>query len=187
MRMWQVMTGMLAGGVLALLALLAAGCAPALNWREVALPPTGAAALLPCQPDRATRTVPLGGEPTDLHMAGCDADGATFALMAVRLPARRAPDALLAGWQQATLANMRAAGPVQRQPFVPAGALALAHAQRVAAQGADAQGRAVAAQAVWTARAVPGTEAVDVLHAVVYAPAPRPDVAEAFFQGLRWP
>ena len=73
-----------------------------------------------------------------------------------------------------------------RQPFRPAGGLPLAHAQRIGAQGRRADGRAVAAQAVWTARAAPdgGTE---LLHAVVYADRPRPDVADAFFAGIRWP
>ena len=33
-------------------ALLAAACTPALNWRQVSLPPTTAVGLLPCKPDR---------------------------------------------------------------------------------------------------------------------------------------
>ena len=83
-----------------------ASCTSTLNWRELPLPPTGAHALLPCKPDRAERSVPLGGVPTDLVVIGCDAGGATFAVMAALVPPGRAPDALLQGWQQATLSNM---------------------------------------------------------------------------------
>jgi len=52
-----------------------AACTPALNWREVPLPPTSAVALLPCKPDHAERTVPLGGAPTVLSVTGCEAGG----------------------------------------------------------------------------------------------------------------
>jgi hypothetical protein len=161
-------------------------CTPALNWRELRLPPTGALALLPCKPDHATRSVPLGGVPTELSVAGCEAGGATFAVMAATVPAGRQPDELLAGWQQATLTNMRAQGEPQRQPFQPPGGLPLPHAQRVVAQGQRADGRAVAAQAVWAARAAPGG-GTELVHAVMYADQPQPGMADTFFAGLKWP
>ena len=97
----------------------------------------------------------------------------------------RLPDDLLQGWQQATLSHMKATGEVQRQPFHPAGALPLAHAQRVVAQGQDAGGRAVYAQAVWTARAADGG-GTELVHAVMYSERPQPEVANAFFGGLTW-
>ena len=150
------------------------------------MPPTTAVALLPCKPDRAERSVPLGGEPTPLSVQGCETGGATFALMAAKVPAGRAPDELLAGWQQATLANMQASGTPERQPFHPARGLPLAHAQRVVAQGRQADGRAVTAQAVWTARAAEGG-GTELLHAVMYAERPQPAVADAFFEGIKWP
>lgn len=178
-----------AGRLAAALAVLAAvlgACSPALNWRELPLPPTSASALLPCQPDHATRSVPLGGVPTELAVAGCEADGALFALMAATLPAGRAPDAVLAGWQQATLANWRVQGTPQRSAFVPAHGLPLAHAQRLVALGRHSDGRAVAAEAVWTAHAAPGG-GTELLHAVVYAPSARPEVASTFFAGIKWP
>ena len=162
-----------------------AGCTPALNWRELPLPPTAAHALLPCKPDHAERSVPLGGEPTLLLVIGCEAGGATFAVTATTVAAGRSPDALLQGWQQATLANMQASGEVTRQPFHPASALPLAHAQRVAAQGLGPNGRAVYAQAVWTARAAEGGGS-ELVHAVVYSERPQPEAANAFFDGLKW-
>ncbi|MDO5693434.1 MAG: hypothetical protein Q4G70_13335, partial [Pseudomonadota bacterium] len=145
-----------------------------------------AVALLPCKPDHAERSVPLGGEPTTLAVSGCEAGGATFALMAAKLPAGRAPDELLAGWQQATLANMRATGTPARQPFHPPRGLPLPHAERVVAEGQQADGRAVVAQAVWTARAAEGG-GTELLHAVMYAAKPQPAVADAFFEGIKWP
>lgn len=165
---------------------LLAACTPALNWRELALPPTGAHGQLPCKPDHAERSVPLGGVPTLLVVNGCEAGGATFALMSAHLPAGRAPDDLLAGWQQATLANMRATGTPQRQDFRPPRGLPLVHAQRISASGQQADGQAVVAQAVWTARAAEGG-GTELLHAVMYSPRPQPEVADAFFAGIKWP
>ena len=169
-----------------LAALATAACTPSLNWREVPLAPSSVSALLPCKPDRTTRSVPLGGMPTELTVAGCDTGGATFALMAASLPAGRDADEVLAGWQQATLANMRASGAPERQAFTPPGATALAHAQRLAAQGQGPDGRAVAAQAVWTARPGAGGS-TELLHAVVYAERLPRGAADAFFDGIRWP
>lgn len=170
----------------ALAAALLAACTPQLNWRELRLAPTSAVALLPCKPDHAERSVPLGGVPTTLVVNGCEAGGATFALMSASVAAGRAPDELLAGWQQATLANMRAAGTLDVQSFHPPNALPLAHAQRLVAEGQQADGRAVVAQAVWSARAAAGG-GTELLHAVMYAAQAQPEVADAFFAGIRWP
>lgn len=160
-------------------------CTPSLNWRELPLPPTGAQALLPCKPDHAERSVPLGGQPTELAVLGCEAGGATFAVMATKVGAGRMPDELLAGWEQATLGNMKATGETTRQPFQPAGGLPLAHAQRVVAHGQAPNGRPVHAQGVWTARAAEGG-GTELVHAVMYSERPQPEVADAFFAGLKW-
>lgn len=172
----------LAAGLLAVVL----GCTPALNWREVALEGASAQALLPCKPDRATRSVPLGGRSTDLAVVGCNSAGMTFAVMTARAPAGTPPDDILAGWQQATLVNMQAdPATVTRSDFRPAGGPALAHAQRVQARGRRADGQPVAAQAVWSVRTAPGG-GTELLHAVVYGDPPQPDAADAFFDGLRW-
>ncbi|MFT4268410.1 MAG: hypothetical protein QM586_14520, partial [Xenophilus sp.] len=78
--------------VLLACALLAAGCDPAFNWREVPLDDV-LTALLPCKPDRASRTLPLGEAQVTLAMVGCEAGGATFAV--ARLPADDAAQARL--------------------------------------------------------------------------------------------
>lgn len=166
--------------------LVALACTPALNWRTVALELSSASALLPCKPERTRREVPLGGAPTELAVVGCKTDGMTFALMTARLPADGEPDAVLAGWQQATLANMRADGAtVERSEFRPAGGAPLAHAQRLQARGQGGDGQAVTAQLAWSAHAANGG-GTELLHAVVYAGQARPEVAAAFFAGIRW-
>jgi hypothetical protein len=62
---------------------MGAGCTPAFNWRDVAFEGLPVAALLPCKPDRATRTVPLAGTPRQMVMAGCKAGGAMFTVAVV--------------------------------------------------------------------------------------------------------
>lgn len=174
-----------AAGVAALAAVLLA-CSPTFDWREVAVAPSSAALLLPCKPERTMRMVALGGEPTELSVVGCDTGGATFAIMTAKVAASRAPDPLLEGWQQATLANMQAdMESVQRRDFLPPGGLPLPHAQRLLAQGHRASGKAVEAQAVWTAR-VNGAGESELLHAVVYASRPQQDAVNAFFASIRW-
>lgn len=59
------------------------GCTPAFNWREVSFDGLPVTALLPCKPDRGTRSVPLAGAPRDMVMAGCQAGGATFTVAIV--------------------------------------------------------------------------------------------------------
>lgn len=61
-------------------AVLLGACSPTFNWREVTVGDVGLIALLPCKPDRATRSMPLGVETVTVDMAGCEAGGATFAV-----------------------------------------------------------------------------------------------------------
>jgi hypothetical protein len=58
--------------------LLSTACTPAMNWRDVRFDNSPVAALLPCKPDRATRSIALGGVARDMVMAGCEAGGAMF-------------------------------------------------------------------------------------------------------------
>lgn len=164
--------------------LLAAACSPTFDWREVRFEQASPLALLPCKPDRGTREVLMGQAPVTLQMAGCEAGGATFAVMLARLPDAAAAGAALAGWKQATLANMRA-GAVSEAPFQPPGSLALRESLRVAASGRRADGRAVQAQAVWLAQA--SGSGVQLVHAVVYADPLPAELADTFFAGLRLP
>lgn len=157
-----------------------AACSPALNWRTVRSDAHPLQMLLPCKPDKATRDVPMAGATVALDMQGCDAAGATFAVSHVRLADATQAGAALAGWQAATLANLRAANPATQAFGIPDGQLGV----RWAVQGQRADGRPVSAQAVWFARIRP--QGIDLFNAVVLADKADTAVADTFFTGLKF-
>lgn len=61
-------------------------CTPAFNWREVGFEVGGVTALLPCKPDRGSRTVQLAGQTVQMSMAGCESGGAMFTVALVEVP-----------------------------------------------------------------------------------------------------
>jgi hypothetical protein len=159
---------------------LLAGCSPALNWREVRPEGTRLALLLPCKPDKAQKTVPLGGPATQLLMLGCDAGGATFAVAVADLgdAAKAAP--VLAQWQTLTLANMKAGPAPQVLPLKLPGAAAVPPATLVKAEGQGPDGKPVSGQAAYFAQ---GSQ---VFQVVMYSPRIAPEAAEAFFSSLKF-
>lgn len=150
-------------------------CSPTLNWREVRPEGTRLALLLPCKPDKAQKTVPLGGPATPLSMLGCDAGGATFAVAVAQLgdAAQAAP--VLAQWQSLTLANMKA-GPAQLAPLKVSGSAGVL----VKAQGRRPDGAVVEGQAAYFA------QGAQVFQVVLYADRIAPEVAETFFSSLKF-
>ncbi|CAM3536029.1 hypothetical protein [Paracidovorax anthurii] len=166
-----------------------AGCSPSLDWRTVDLEGAGLGVMLPCKPDRAVRTVAWDGRSMELAMAGCDADGATFAVSHMVLQGEAGAaqaDAALGRWHEAVRGRMQASADAAA-PFTLPGALALPQSVRAEIHGVrPGDGRAVVAHAVWFARAeATGAEPrMRLYHAVVYAPEPRPAVADTFFAGL---
>lgn len=166
--------------VAVLLGIAATACSPTFNWREVRAEPTPLKALLPCKPDKASRPVPMAGREVQLQVLGCEAGGATFAVLHAELGEPGRSGEVLAQWQQATLANLRASGS-QSAAFVPPGALALPQSVRVSASGRRADGSAVRSEAAYFAR---GTQ---VFQAVIFADEIRPEWAQAFFGGLALP
>lgn len=167
----------------ALLALTA--CNPTFNWREVRPENSGLTLLLPCKPDKAEKTVPLGGQTTELRMLGCDVGDATFAVAVADIGDAARAEAVLAQWQALTLTNMKAgplgsgAGATQVTPFRPAGLNSGTPALRVVASGQRADGRAVAGQAAYFSR---GSQLFQV---VLYADVINAEVAETFFSSLK--
>jgi hypothetical protein len=171
-------------------------CSPAFNWRETHIKDTALVALLPCKPDQGARLVPLGGQDVELHMTGCDAGGATFAIAYAELAQVSAVPQVLAQWRAATLANMGASGAAktmagQQQgqqaslapretPLVGNGAGMPSPLVLVSAQGHRRDGSAVAMQGLWFAK---GTQ---VFHAVVYADSIATETTEAFFSALKF-
>jgi len=156
-------------------------CSPAFNWRDVRLENSRLSLLLPCKPDKAQKTVPLGGQPTVLTMTGCDAGGATFAVAVADLgdAAKVAP--VLAQWQALSLANMKASPQAtQLVALKLPGATSQAPAVLVKAQGQRADGSAVTGQAAYFAQ---GSQ---VFQVVLYAREISPDVSETFFSSLKF-
>lgn len=83
-----------------------AGCTPSLNWRDVQLGKL--TTLLPCKPDTGMRDVVLGGQAWRMDMAGCEADGALFAISRVQAATAAQAAGLLAALRQASLAQVGA-------------------------------------------------------------------------------
>lgn len=166
--------------------LLLGACSPDQNWREVGFEGAALKAQLPCKPDRTTRSVPLGGMPVDLQVAGCESGGAMVAVMTAPLPAGADAQAILVGWQQATLSHAGVAQPLsakQQQAWSRPGFLPLSSASRVQASGQRPDGQVVNVQAVWGA--VAEGDHVRVVHAVVYDRRESSELATTLFDGIR--
>lgn len=160
-----------------------AACSPEQNWRQTAFDGTNLKAQLPCKPDRTTREVPLGGSPVLLAVVGCESGDAMLAVMTAALSPATNVQAVLQGWQQATLAHLQLTEPGQMTPWQRSGFLPLGASQRVEAMGRRADGHAVAAHAVWGA--FNEGDHLRVVHAVVYAPKAQPQLAQTLFDGLQ--
>ena len=157
-----------------------AACSPTFNWREVRAGSASLKAMLPCKPDKAARTVPMAGRQVELQVLGCEAGGATFAVLTGDIGDPLRSGEVLAQWRAATLANLRSGAPggVQDRPFLPAGAMALPQSLRISAAGQRADGSKVESQAAYFAR---GSR---VVQAVIYADQVPAEAAETFFAGL---
>lgn len=162
-----------------LLGVAAAGCSPTFNWREVRTEPSGLRALLPCKPEKGSRRVPMAGREVELHVTGCDAAGATYAVFQADIGDPALASDTLDRWHRATLSNLRA-GAARAEPFVPPGAAAMPASQRTSAAGHRPDGSAVQGEAAYFAR---GSQ---VFQAVVYAGALKQEWTQPFFQGLRF-
>ncbi|QHI99089.1 hypothetical protein GT347_14500 [Xylophilus rhododendri] len=162
-----------------------AACSPEFNWREVRPAGTRLQAQMPCKPEEATRAVPLAGTTVQMHLAGCDAGGATF-VIGWTSPAASRVGAVLGDWQDSTLSSAGiAAGPDAPvgRPFGPPGAMALPQAVRLKVQGHAPDGAALPLEAAWFAAA--GEAGPEALFAAVYRQPERPEASDTFFTGLR--
>jgi len=170
----------------ALLVLALAGCSPVFNWREVPVADDGLVVLLPCKPDRATRTLPLGaGEAVAIDMAGCDAGGATFAVAHLAADGPQQAQARLAAWRDATRAQWQDAKASETPGGPPRAAPAPAPVQ-LAVEGAQAAGRPAQARFWWFAQ-TRKDGSVALYQATVLGTPASPEAASAFFEGLRLP
>jgi len=165
--------------------LLLGACSPEHNWREIGFEGTALKAQLPCKPDRTTRSVPLGGIPVDLQVAGCESADAMLAVMTAPLQAGADAQAIMLGWQQATLRNAGVKVPLsadQQQTWTRPGLLPLASSVHIQAQGQRADGQVVSVRAAWGA--VAEGDHVRLVHAVVYDRRDPADLAATLLDGI---
>lgn len=155
-------------------------CSPALNWRDVRPEGSALVGLLPCKPDQGARVLPMGAKPVTITMMGCDANGATFTLAHVPVSDAGEAATVLNQWQAATLKTLRGQT-LSTAPFSLKGASAQPPAVQVKAVGTRPDDKPVSLQAVWFA--APGY----VFQVALYADKEQPEVAEAYFSGLRLP
>jgi hypothetical protein len=167
--------------LVALLALYA--CSPTFNWRELRPQGTPLLALMPCKPERVTRTVPLMGTGTEMHLHSCDTGGLSFAVAWVELGDATRVEAALSEWSRATLASMRLApevadSPEARWAFRLPGA---PRARGLMVLGTGPQGQTVQMRAAYFAR---GSQ---VFQAAVYGQSLPSEVTTTFFEALKLP
>ena len=160
-------------------AFLLAACNPAFNWRDVRPEGTSLGLLMPCKPDIAVKKVPLGGQAASLQLLGCDAGDLTFAIASAELADAAQVPAVLAAWQQLTLANMKAAKADSVSSLKVKGATNT-RAVWVKATGQRADGTPVAGQAVYFA------QGATVFQAVIYGQRIKPEVADTYFSGMKF-
>lgn len=158
------------------MSLLLAACSPTFNWREVRLDGGGIQTLMPCKPDTAERTVPLGPVPVVLHMASCETGDITYALAWAALAAPADVPAALQAWAAASGQSLRA---TQDSPWEPPPAGGAAHVMARDLQGQDHAGGPVEARAVYMA------QGARVFQAAVYGRVLPAEHLEPFFSSLQ--
>ena len=155
-----------------------AACNPTFNWRDVRPEETRLSLLMPCKPDKAQRTVSMGGQPTALMLLSCDAGGVTFAVAVADVKDASLVKDALVQWQAASLTSLKASlatpGTAFKSTGLPSGAVMLS------ATGKRANGQTVSSQAAYFAQ---GSQ---VFQAAIYADKLAPDVADTFFSGLKF-
>lgn len=165
---------------LCLAALLAAGCSPSFDWREVRPEGAGVVAQFPCRPDRHARSVVVAGTAMRMEMLVCSASGVTFAVsfLDVADPAQVA--AVLAELRAAALRNI-GGQQLESQPVQVGGMTPNPQSVRVSMTGRLPDGAAVQEQAAFFVKGLRVYQA----HAI--GATVGPEVAAVFFAGLKLP
>jgi len=154
---------------------LGGGCSPALDWRTVEL--EGLRTVLPCKPDRAARDVVLGELPVRMSMAGCEAQGALFAISQVAVPVGTDAADLEQAWRSAALAQMQAS---HSEVVTLAQRLQSPTVRLTRASGLRPDGSPVQASLAWV------TNQGSVFHLAVYAKALDTTLTEPPLVDLQW-
>ena len=170
---------LLAASAAALPAALA-GCAPALNWREVRPDGSGLEAVFPCRPDRHERRVALAGASALMQMHVCQAAGLTFAVSLVDVDAPDRVGRAMAELRALAVSNVGATDSTVAALQVPG--------MTPNPQSAllDARGRPVGAERLGL-RAAFFSKGLRVFQATVVGADPSVEATQPFFAGLRVP
>jgi hypothetical protein len=102
------------------------GCSPALDWRDVSVAGTGLSLLFPCKPQGQTRAVEVAGQAWSAALLACEAEGMTFAALALAPPPRAEPSASPAGLPAQAMEGLAQEavtrwGPLEGSQVAPAG------------------------------------------------------------------
>lgn len=162
----------------AALALGLAACAPALDWREARSGGDTLTALLPCKPERRSRSVPLAGAPVLLEQLSCHADGTVWAVTTADVGDPARVGAALEALRAARVLNLQGRETAVR-PARVAGMTPQPLALRYSVDGRRPDGSALREESLQFAR---GTR---VFHAAALGGAPSADALETFFDGLK--
>lgn len=165
------------GAALALVTL--AGCAPALDWRDVRPEGAGLQMQFPCKPNGQSRDLNLAGQRVNLVLHACAAGGLTWGLAVADVsdPARVGP--ALAELATSAAANLGAAAG-ETLPLRVVGATPSDAAGRQRLTGKLPDGKAVQMQvAVFTRGTL-------VYQASVLGAAVGDDAAQTFFDAVRF-
>ena len=137
-----------------------AGCAPALDWRDV---PVGEDLLIqfPCRPERVERRVDLGGESVAARMLSCEACGIGWSVTVFDIgdPYRLA-DALML-LRRSLSSNLRAEEVVGPMP-ARAALTPQPTSRRLRLQGRGAEGASLEAEALFAARGLQALQVVAI-------------------------
>ena len=159
-------------------------CTPTFNWRDVRLESADGSSLkaaLPCKPDTATRKQQLSDIQVGLSMVGCVANETTFTLSHILLTNPLDAPRVLAAWQAAGAANVKAK-PAPMSAAIVSGAGAWPPAARVTLNGAQTQ-----AHMLWFAKQT--ATGVTLYQAALYGKQPSSEaiteVAVTFFESLQ--
>lgn len=159
------------------LATALAACSPVLDWREARSGGDTLTALLPCKPERRTRSVPLAGAPVAVEQLACQAGGTTWAVTAADVGAPDRVGPALDALRAARALNLQGRETGTR-PARVAGMTPQPLALRYSVEGRRPDGSTVREQSLQFAQ---GTR---VFHAAALGGAPSAESLDMFFDGL---
>lgn len=169
-------------------AAVATACSPVFNWREVGLGDSGLVALLPCKPDRATRSVVFDGAGVTLQMAGCEAGGATFTVAYTVAPNAAKATAWLATWKATMEKKLQAPAAVETRIEVR-GAVAVPEPLQLTVERNDSVGSKSPAKIWWFAQTTDSDRSGKVMlyQATVLGQPDDSNATATFFESLHLP